>query len=89
MVDAAHSKGKWVGLCGELAGELLAIPILLGLGLDEFSMNPPAIPFAKYLIRSITLKQAKELAKVALDLSSVDEIRKYVLDQVPEVNLNN
>jgi phosphoenolpyruvate-protein phosphotransferase (PTS system enzyme I) len=89
VIDSAHKKGKWVGLCGELAGELLAIPILLGLGLDEFSMNPPAIPFAKYLIRSITLKQAKEVAKEALGLSSIDEIREYVLDQVPEVNLNN
>lgn len=87
VIDAAHANGKWVGLCGELAGELLAIPILLGLGLDEFSMNPPAIPFAKYLIRSISMEQAKELAQTALNLSSIEEIREYVIEQVPAVNL--
>jgi phosphoenolpyruvate-protein kinase (PTS system EI component) len=44
VIEAAHAQGKWVGMCGELAGEPLAIPLLLSLGLDEFSMNPPAIP---------------------------------------------
>ena len=53
VIAAAHKQGKWVGLCGELAGEPLAIPILLGLGLDEFSMNAPAVPQAKQIIRSI------------------------------------
>ena len=66
VIDAAHAKGKWVGLCGEMAGELLAIPILLGLGLDEFSMNPPAVPFAKRLIRSISMEQARQVAEIAL-----------------------
>lgn len=87
VVDQAHAKGKKVGLCGELAGELLAIPILLGLGLDEFSMNTPAIPFAKYLIRSISMKQAREVAQTVLNLSSIEEIREYVMEQIPEVNL--
>jgi phosphotransferase system enzyme I (PtsI) len=87
VIDAAHANGKWVGLCGELAGELLAIPILLGLGLDEFSMNPPAIPYAKYLIRSITLEKAHQVAEQVLQLSSDQEIREFVREQVPEVNL--
>ena len=87
VIDAAHANGKWVGLCGEMAGELLAIPILLGLGLDEFSMNPPAIPFAKRLIRSITYEGAKGVAEKALNLSSDYEIREYVQKMVPEVNL--
>jgi phosphotransferase system enzyme I (PtsI) len=86
VIDAAHNKGKWVGLCGEMAGELLAIPILLGLGLDEFSMNPPAIPFAKRLIRSISMEHAKKIAQKALSLKSDAEIRQYIQDQVPEVN---
>ena len=86
VIDAAHAKGKWVGLCGEMAGEVLAIPILLGLGLDEFSMNPPAIPFAKRLIRSISMEQARNVAETALNLKSDDEIRRYIQEVVPEVN---
>ena len=54
VINAAHAQGKWVGMCGEMAGEPLAIPILLGLGLDEFSMNPPAIPIAKQIVRALT-----------------------------------
>jgi len=87
VIEAAHEKGKWVGLCGEMAGELLAIPILLGLGLDEFSMNPPAIPFAKRLIRSISLEEARQVANTALNLKSDHEIREYVQQAIPEVNI--
>ncbi len=87
VIDAAHANGKWVGLCGELAGELLAIPILLGLGLDEFSMNPPAIPFAKRLIRSISLEHAQHVAKEALSMTSDSEIREFVQRIVPEVDM--
>ena len=86
VIDAAHAKGKWVGLCGEMAGELLAIPILLGLGLDEFSMNPPAVPFAKRLIRSISMEHARQVAEIAINLKGDREIRKYVQEAVPEVN---
>jgi len=87
VIDAAHAKGKWVGLCGEMAGELLAIPILLGLGLDEFSMNPPAIPFAKRLIRSISREQAQIVAQKALNLPGDAEIRQYIQEAVPEVQM--
>ncbi len=87
VIDAAHANGKWVGLCGEMAGELLAIPILLGLGLDEFSMNPPAIPFAKQLIRAISFEHAQQVAQTALNLKSDTEIREYIQIEVPEVNL--
>lgn len=87
VIDAAHANGKWVGLCGEMAGELLAIPILLGLGLDEFSMNPPAIPFAKKLIRSISFEHAQLVAQTALNLRSDNEIREHIQKMVPEVNM--
>jgi phosphotransferase system enzyme I (PtsI) len=87
VIDAAHENGKWVGLCGEMAGELIAIPILLGLGLDEFSMNPPVIPFAKRLIRSISYQQAQKVAEKALRLDGDQEIRQYVQEVIPEVNL--
>jgi len=86
VIDSAHAKGKWVGLCGEMAGELLAIPILLGLGLDEFSMNPPAIPYAKRLISSISYEHAKHVAEIAIQLRSDQEIRDYIKKEVPEVN---
>jgi phosphotransferase system enzyme I (PtsI) len=87
VIRAAHARGKWVGLCGELAGEPLAIPILLGLGLDEFSMNPPAIPLAKQVIRALTLDEARELAQTALEMDSPDEVRALVRARVSAANV--
>ena len=87
VIAAAHAQGKWVGLCGELAGEPLAIPILLGLGLDEFSMNPPAIPLAKQIIRALTLDEAREVAQAALDLRRPDAVRALVRERVPAANV--
>ena len=87
IIEAAHAKGKWVGMCGELAGEPLAVPILLGLGLDEFSMNPPAIPIAKQIIRSLSKKQAEEIAAAVLQLENSDQVQAYVRKMVPIVNL--
>jgi phosphotransferase system enzyme I (PtsI) len=78
VIDAAHRQGKWVGMCGEMAGDLEAIPLLLGMGLDEFSMNPPAIPAAKALIRTLSVAQAKEIATHALTLSTAEEVREYL-----------
>jgi phosphotransferase system enzyme I (PtsI) len=77
-IYAAHSKGKWAGMCGELAGMTRAIPILLGLGLDEFSMNPRAIPEAKNLIGKLTDDKAREIAAQAMALGTAVEIEKYV-----------
>lgn len=82
VITAAHQAGIWVGLCGELAGMPPAIPILLGLGLDEFSMNPPAIPIAKEVIRQWTLTRAREIASHALKLDSAAAVRAYVENQV-------
>jgi phosphoenolpyruvate-protein phosphotransferase len=87
VIAAAHAQGKWVGLCGELAGEPLAIPILLGLGLDEFSMNPPAIPLSKQIIRALTLDEAREVAQAALELDSPEAIRALVQERVPAANV--
>mgnify|MGYP000210642983 CR=1 FL=1 len=83
VITAAHARGRWVGLCGELAGEPLAVPILLGLGLDEFSMNPPAIPRVKQIIRALTLDQAREVAQAALELDSPQAIQALVRERVP------
>lgn len=77
-IDAGHAKGKWVGMCGELAGMTKAIPILLGFGLDEFSMNPRAIPQAKNLIGKLTDEKTREIAGQAMSLGTVAEIESYM-----------
>jgi phosphoenolpyruvate-protein phosphotransferase (PTS system enzyme I) len=77
-IDAGHSKGKWVGMCGELAGMTRAIPILLGFGLDEFSMNPRAIPEAKDLIRKLTDEKAREIAGQAMSFGTAIEIENHM-----------
>lgn len=81
VIEAAHRKGKWVGMCGELAGEPLAIPILLGLGLDEFSMNPPAIPPGKELIRRLSAAEAAEVARQALNMDDPEAIQALVRER--------
>jgi phosphoenolpyruvate-protein kinase (PTS system EI component) len=78
VVEAAHASGKWVGLCGEMGGQRSAIPVLLGLGLDEFSMTPGAIPLAKQTIRSLTRSQAEQIARHALSLTTVAAVQDYV-----------
>jgi phosphoenolpyruvate-protein phosphotransferase (PTS system enzyme I) len=77
-IDAGHSKGKWVGMCGELAGMPKAIPILMGFGLDEFSMSPRAIPEAKALIAKLTDDQARQIASQAMTFGTAAGIEDYM-----------
>jgi phosphotransferase system enzyme I (PtsI) len=84
-IDSAHSKGKWVGMCGELAGMQKAIPILLGLGLDEFSMASRSIPMAKHLIAKLTDQRAREIAAQALSLPTAIEIEAYMKTVLAEL----
>jgi phosphotransferase system enzyme I (PtsI) len=79
-IEAGHTKGKWVGMCGELAGMTKAIPILLGFGLDEFSMNPRAIPEAKNLIGKLTDDKAREIAGQAMSFGTAAEIENFMKD---------
>ena len=83
VIKAAHKEGKWVGMCGELAGEPLALPILLGIELDEFSMNPPMIPMAKQILRSLDASEMKKIADEALDLETPAEIQAFIKKKVP------
>jgi phosphoenolpyruvate-protein phosphotransferase len=78
VIAAAHGAGKWVGMCGEMASDLEAVPLLLGLGLDEFSMNAPVIPVAKELLASLTLAQAQGIAQEALGKRSAVDVRAYL-----------
>jgi phosphotransferase system enzyme I (PtsI) len=80
IIDDAHHAGKWVGMCGEMAGDLNAVPLLLGLGLDEFSVNASAIPEVKSLIRSLELPRMQELAGQVLELATAADIRARVLE---------
>ena len=75
-VDAAHRNGIWVGVCGEMAGDPVLAPLLLGLGVDELSATPSTIPALKYLIRRLKMEEAKKLADFALDCESGGEILK-------------
>lgn len=78
VIQAAHAEGIWVGLCGELAGDPDAIPVLLGMGLDEFSMSPISIPRAKQIIRSWKRSDAEKLVQPVLSLDSASAVREYV-----------
>ena len=83
VIKAAHAEGKWVGMCGELAGEPLAAPILLGLGLDEFSMNPPMVPLLKQILRGLDAGEMRSVAEQALKLESPKQIEDLVKEKVP------
>ncbi|MCS6826949.1 MAG: phosphoenolpyruvate--protein phosphotransferase [Caldilinea sp.] len=78
VLRAAHLQKRWVGLCGEMAADPLAIPILLGLGLDEFSMAPASIPIAKQIIGRLTMPAARRLAQKALQMNDGDGVRNLV-----------
>lgn len=82
VIDAAHLQGKWVGICGEMAGDAIAIPLLIGLGLDEFSMSVPSILKARDQINNLRQSEMKELAKIALSMDSSEQVMNYVLNEI-------
>ncbi|WP_374723037.1 phosphoenolpyruvate--protein phosphotransferase [Peribacillus tepidiphilus] len=78
VIDAAHKEGKWAGMCGEMAGDETAIPILLGLGLDEFSMSATSILKARSLIRSLSKADMEKLAEEVLQMKTNEEVLQAV-----------
>ncbi|HEY2422032.1 MAG TPA: phosphoenolpyruvate--protein phosphotransferase, partial [Neobacillus sp.] len=74
VIDAAHAEGKWTGMCGEMAGDELAIPILLGLGLDEFSMSATSILKARSQIRNLNKADMEKLATEALNMQTTSQV---------------
>ena len=88
-IQSAHAVGKWVGLCGEFAGEPLATAILLGLGLDEFSMSPASIPVIKQLIRQLSLSDCQSMANKALMLSTAGEVQAFAKDYLADLGITS
>jgi phosphotransferase system enzyme I (PtsI) len=89
IISAGHKESIWVGMCGEMAGEPSLALILLGMGLDEFSVSVVSIPEIKKVIRSVQLAEARALADEVLNYSNVEDIRasckKLLLKIAPEL----
>jgi len=78
VIDAAHAEGKWAGMCGEMAGDETAIPLLIGLGLDEFSMSATSILKARSQISKLGKAEMEELAKEVLNMRTTEEVIQAV-----------
>ena len=77
-IDGAHKNGKWCGMCGEMAGDELAAPVLLGLGLDEFSMSATSILRARKMINGLNYEEMKKLAEEAVGMDTMEEVTELV-----------
>ncbi|WP_147803464.1 phosphoenolpyruvate--protein phosphotransferase [Alkalicoccus halolimnae] len=78
VIDASHKEGKWTGMCGEMAGDEIAIPLLFGLGLDEFSMSATSVLPARSQLLKLDKKDAQAVAEKALTLNTSDEVKTLV-----------
>ena len=78
VIESAHKEGKWAGMCGEMAGEPMAAPLLLGLGLDEFSMSATSILAQRKLIRELSQKEMADLANQAINCTTMEEVVELV-----------
>ncbi|MCE5154644.1 phosphoenolpyruvate--protein phosphotransferase [Staphylococcus hyicus] len=78
VIEASHKEGKWTGMCGEMAGDETAIPLLLGLGLDEFSMSATSILKARRQIKQLSQTEMQQLADKAIQCATVDEVVSLV-----------
>ncbi|ARJ42865.1 phosphoenolpyruvate--protein phosphotransferase [Pantoea alhagi] len=87
VIDASHAEGKWTGMCGELAGDERATLLLLGMGLDEFSMSAISIPRIKKIIRNTNFEDAKALAEQALAQPTAEELMNLVNKFIEEKTL--
>jgi phosphoenolpyruvate-protein kinase (PTS system EI component) len=83
VTEAAEAHGKWVGVCGELGSDPEAVPLLVGLGVSELSVNPPAIPATKEAVRDVDAGAAAALADEALALDSAEDVRALVTAAAP------
>lgn len=88
VIDASHAEGKWTGMCGELAGDERATLLLLGMGLDEFSMSAISVPHIKKLIRHVNYQEVKALADEALQKPTAAEIEQLIQAFLAEKSLS-
>ena len=87
VIDASHEQGKFTGMCGELASDPVATMILLGLGLDEFSMTASSIPLIKNILRSVSKAECEEVANKVLTMDTAEEITAYAKSVLIEKGL--
>lgn len=81
VIEAAHAEGKWAGMCGEMAGDSIAIPILLGLGLDEFSMSATSILPARTQIKGLSKEEMASYKDQLLSMSTADEVEAFIREK--------
>lgn len=86
VIEAGHAKGKWVGMCGEMAGDPVAIPILLGMGLDEFSMSASSILPARQQIGGISREMAAKEIPLILGMSTSQQVEDFVTNRFAHMN---
>jgi phosphotransferase system enzyme I (PtsI) len=82
VIEDGHAHHIWVGVCGEMAGDLLAVPILLGLGIDELSTEPLSLLSVKQIIRGLSMEEAERIAHEVLQFSTAREVRSYMREEV-------
>ncbi len=86
-IQAGKREGKRVGMCGEMAGDPLYALVLLGMGLEEFSMGSLFVPVVKKTIQSVTYESAKSIARIVLEMDTAREIKKYLFEQIRELGM--
>ncbi|MPZ77199.1 MAG: phosphoenolpyruvate--protein phosphotransferase [Deltaproteobacteria bacterium] len=86
-IEAGKKEGKRVAMCGEMAGDPLCALLLLGMGLEEFSMGSLYVPAIKKTIRSVTYESAKSMARIVLEMDTVGEIKRYLFEQMRELGM--
>ena len=85
IIDSGHKENVWVGMCGEMASEPAFALLLLGLGLDEFSVSPAAVPAIKRVIRSVTIEQTKNMSEKALTLTTGKDVENFSKEKLKEL----
>ncbi|HLF14456.1 MAG TPA: phosphoenolpyruvate--protein phosphotransferase [Bacteroidota bacterium] len=93
IINAGHKQKIWVGICGEMAGNPIAAPLLVGMGIDELSVVPQILPEIKKIIRSVSYASLQELARKALAMKSGEDVenllRDFITTQVPDIPLED